>query len=117
MQAVRALGKLGVGDRTPHVLSLLLRVLFAMHTIKHEEVHFAVGEALSDVARGLSARQHLYPITLGVDWVTILFFVANDYSEFVLTIFFPYLFFVLTLTNQAKSSSTPTRTIRSHLRV
>lgn len=50
--AARALGKIGKTDRDPAVLSSILRSLFAMVNLKLEEVHFAVGEALSDVGMG-----------------------------------------------------------------
>lgn len=64
LQAIRALGKIAVGNRSADTLSAVIKALFGLANLKLEEVHFAVGEALADVAQGgipEAARAALQP--------------------------------------------------------
>lgn len=53
-QAIAALGKMTVGDRTEAVVQKVLHGLFSLAKTNHEEVHFAVGQSLAAVSTGRS---------------------------------------------------------------
>ncbi len=48
----QALGKLTIGDRSPVLLRQVVDGLFELANLKHEEIHFSVGEALAWVGSG-----------------------------------------------------------------
>ena len=49
-EAVRSLGLIVQGDQSPLLVELALDGLLKLVTLKHEEVHFAVGETLATIA-------------------------------------------------------------------
>lgn len=61
---VEALANVCLGDRTLQVLSLVADALLQLYRVKQEEVHFAVGEALSVVAFGWESTAASDPIAI-----------------------------------------------------